>query len=74
VYNGRNISDNTLIKGKSLRNDGKENSKPGIWDNGIITQNILDFHYSDTSDIKFSKNPSNLVEAPRINEKYEFNS
>jgi hypothetical protein len=73
IFNGRNLSDNTKVP-NGLRRGTKENVKPSVWENGAITGHLLDYHYSDTCGIKVQKNPSNLVEAPRINEKYEYAS
>lgn len=33
---------------------------------------MLDYLYSDTKDICYSKYPSNLVEPLKVNEKFEF--
>jgi len=40
----------------------------------IITQNMIDHLFDDNSTIKSSKLPSNLVEIPKVNEKYEISS
>ncbi len=39
-----------------------------------FTNNMLNQLYDDNASIKVSKMPSNLVEVPRVNEKYEIAS
>ena len=40
----------------------------------VFTNNMINHLYDDNATIKVSKLPSNLVEVPRINEKYEISS
>eukprot|EP00347_Sterkiella_histriomuscorum_P012914 403366738 len=40
----------------------------------VFTNNMLNQYYDDNASIKVSKMPSNLVEVPRVNEKYEIKS
>lgn len=40
----------------------------------IFTNNMLNHLYDDNATIKVSKMPSNLVEVPKVNEKYEISS
>ena len=35
---------------------------------------MLDYLYSDTKGITYAKNPSNLIEPLKVNEKFEFSS
>lgn len=41
-------------------------------DKNKLTSEMLDYLYSDTKDICYSKYPSNLVEPLKVNEKFEF--
>lgn len=38
---------------------------------GLFSNDMLNQFFDDNATIKVSKNPSNLVEVPRVNEKYE---
>jgi len=38
------------------------------------TSDMLDYLYSDSKGMTYAKNPSNLVEPLRVNEKFEFKS
>lgn len=38
------------------------------------TKDMLDYLYSDAKGITYAKNPSNLVEPLKVNEKFEFSS
>jgi hypothetical protein len=77
VFNGRNLTTHEHINPTIKRCQTK---KPEL-DTGVfirdqlnanmVTHNILNHLYSDTNGMEVAKNPSNLVSAPKINEKYE---